>query len=186
MLPFRMFATPHLRPPFFGFTGAVPTCPDLIGTGSESATSPPSPCVRRLLRPGRGKLCVKISPPLNSHSHTSPKTSAKLPQKRPFQISALRTLPSSVSSKSCICHSYENCRVCTNNSHSGTRYAPIVYPERSRRATHHSPLCSSSFFSHSCALFCTQQKLNPFIFKRFRTLCAKTPGGGGTCHPGSG
>ena len=33
---------------------------------------------------------------------------------------ALRTLPSSVSCKSCICHSYENCRVYTNNSHSKT------------------------------------------------------------------
>ena len=149
MLPFRMFATPHLR----------------------SATSPPSLCVLR-------ELCGKIPPSLNSRCHTSPKISAKLLQKRSFQISALRTLPSSVSSKSCICHSYENCRVCTNNSHSGTRHAPIVYPERSRRATHHSPLCSSSFFSHSCALFCTQKKLNSFVFKRFRTLCAKTPGVG--------
>jgi hypothetical protein len=33
---------------------------------------------------------------------------------------SLRTLPSSVSRKSFACHSYENCRVCTNNSHSGT------------------------------------------------------------------
>src|SRR2546430_6731665 len=37
---------------------------------------------------------------------------------------------------------------------------------------------SSSFFSHSCALFCTHQELNSFVFKRFHTLCAKTPGGG--------
>src|SRR5690242_18508155 len=29
-------------------------------------------------------------------------------------------LPSSVSRKSFACHSYENCRVCTNNSHLGT------------------------------------------------------------------
>jgi hypothetical protein len=36
----------------------------------------------------------------------------------------------------------------------------------------------SPFFSHSCALFCTQQKLNPFIFNRFRTLCRKPPGVG--------
>src|SRR6266850_814942 len=33
---------------------------------------------------------------------------------------ALRTLPRSVSCKSCICHSYENCRVYTNNSQSET------------------------------------------------------------------
>ena len=42
----------------------------------------------------------------------------------------------------------------------------------------------SPFFSHSCALFCTQQKLNPFIFNRFRTLCRKLPGvGGPPCFP---
>jgi len=32
--------------------------------------------------------------------------------------------------------------------------------------------------AHSFALFCTPQKLNSFIFKRFRTLCQKHPGGG--------
>src|SRR5882672_7406843 len=36
-------------------------------------------------------------------------------------FSLLPTLPSSVSRKPFACHSYENCRVCTNNSHSGTR-----------------------------------------------------------------
>src|SRR6184192_2718376 len=40
---------------------------------------------------------------------------------------------------------------------------------------------SSSFFSHFCALFCTHQELNSFVFKRFRTLYAKTPGGGVPC-----
>jgi hypothetical protein len=37
-----------------------------------------------------------------------------------FPFNHLHTLPSSVSCKSCICHSYENCRVYTNNFHSGT------------------------------------------------------------------
>src|SRR6266403_2128779 len=37
-----------------------------------------------------------------------------------FPFSSLHTLPSSVSCKSCICHSCENRRVYTNNSHSGT------------------------------------------------------------------
>ena len=37
-----------------------------------------------------------------------------------FVFKRLRTLSFSVSCKSCICHSYENCRVCTNNSQSGT------------------------------------------------------------------
>ena len=43
--------------------------------------------------------------------------------------------------------------------------------------THHSPLQSSPFLSHSCALFCTPKKLNLFVFNRFRTLCPKRPGG---------
>src|SRR6266571_8793609 len=37
-----------------------------------------------------------------------------------FVFKTLRTLSFSVSRKSCVCHSYENGRVCTNNSHSGT------------------------------------------------------------------
>jgi hypothetical protein len=32
--------------------------------------------------------------------------------------------------------------------------------------------------AHSFALFCIPQKLNSFIFKRFRTLCKKTGGWG--------
>jgi len=36
----------------------------------------------------------------------------------------------------------------------------------------------SAVFSYSCALFCTLQKLNPFIFKLFHTLCQKHPGVG--------
>jgi hypothetical protein len=46
-------------------------------------------------------------------------------------------------------------------------------------ATHHSPLHSSPFFSYFCALFCTCSSLNSFVFKRFRTLCQKSPGVGG-------
>src|SRR2546426_1246078 len=37
-----------------------------------------------------------------------------------FVFKILRTLSFSVSGKSCVCRSYENGRVCTNNSHSGT------------------------------------------------------------------
>ena len=46
-----------------------------------------------------------------------------------FVFKTLRTLSFSVSRKSCVCHSYENGRVCTNNSHSGTlRRAPANLP----------------------------------------------------------
>src|SRR4029077_16323123 len=38
----------------------------------------------------------------------------------------------------------------------------------------------SSVLSISCELFCTTQILNPFLFNRFRTLCQKPPGVGGT------
>jgi hypothetical protein len=37
----------------------------------------------------------------------------------------------------------------------------------------------SPFLSYSYELFCTHKNHNPFIFKRFRTLCAKHPGVGG-------
>src|SRR5712664_4414305 len=37
-----------------------------------------------------------------------------------FVLNRFHTLSFSVSCNSCICHSYENCRVCTNNSQSGT------------------------------------------------------------------
>src|SRR5260370_30188837 len=37
---------------------------------------------------------------------------------------------------------------------------------------------SFHILAHSFALFCTSQKLNPFLFNRFRTLCQKTPGVG--------
>src|SRR6266851_8810584 len=40
------------------------------------------------------------------------------------------------------------------------------------------PIPLSPFFSHSSTLFCTQQKLNSFVFNRFRTLCEKHPGWG--------
>ena len=43
-------------------------------------------------------------------------------------------LPSSVSRKSFACHSYENCRVCTNNSHFGL--PKEIHPKGSSRAIH--------------------------------------------------
>src|SRR5260370_21720796 len=39
------------------------------------------------------------------------------------------------------------------------------------------PLCFQ-ILAHSFALFCTLQKLNSFLFKRFRTLCQKYRGWG--------
>src|SRR5260370_40912303 len=36
----------------------------------------------------------------------------------------------------------------------------------------------TSFISHSCALFCTHENRNSFLFKCFRTLCKKPSGVG--------
>jgi hypothetical protein len=83
--------------------------------------------------------------------------------------------------------------VCINNSHSGTRpsFTPR-FADRRFRLGRNGPLitlCSTQvlpfhILAHSFALFCTHTKLNPFLFKRFRTLCKKTPGvgvGGTNC-----
>ena len=42
-------------------------------------------------------------------------------------------------------------------------------------------LCPS--YSYTCALFCTHQELNSFVFNRFRTLYEKHPGGGVPLSP---
>src|SRR5713101_961740 len=139
MLQFRMFAAAQFRSAF-----------------------PPSQ-LRAL-----GDLSVKNPPSLDSDFYTPRGPSAKSGQNNSFQFSVLRTLPSSVSRNSFVCHSYENCRVYTNNSHFGSLRA---------QPREISPLAaySSPFFSYSCALFCTHKKLNSFPFKRFRTLCQRTP-----------
>src|SRR5713226_5199524 len=80
----------------------------------------------------------------------------------PFFVSnRLRTLSFSVSCKSCVCHSYENCRVCTNNSHSATSSSRT-------RSRNHSSQYPSSFISDSCALFCMflhPSKTQPLSFQ---------------------
>jgi hypothetical protein len=96
-------------------------------------------------------------------------------------------LPTSGSSKSCICHSCENRRGVGDSSHFGTRSssalsAPLRYilrfsystfEQTCKRFFHLSPI-----FSCSSKLFCALGKFNSFIFMQFRTLWAKTPGGG--------
>jgi len=49
---------------------------------------------------------------------------------------------------------------------------------------HDSTAFSIPLFSYTYALFRTQQKLNSFIFIRFRALCAKHPGWGPYTHGG--
>ena len=79
------------------------------------------------------------------------------------------TLPSSVSRKPCICHSYEN-----------SPGVGVFFPFWKSLCGH----CDKNSLLFKCFLFrflrtlLHRQKLNSFVFKRFRTLCTKTPGGG--------
>src|SRR3989442_8815930 len=56
-----------------------------------------------------------------THLRTSSQSAHQSPRIPFFVFKRLRTLSFSVSSKSFACNSYENCRVCTNNSQTGTR-----------------------------------------------------------------
>src|SRR5713101_2157703 len=124
MLPFCVFAAIHLR----------------------SVSSFPRLCDLR-------DFCVEIPLSFDSRCYTSPNTSVKLAQKNSFQISALRTLSFSVSRKSCICHSYENCRVCTNNSHSGTSESPIIPRLNTQVLSFHTLAHSFALIKSSTLLF---------------------------------
>ncbi len=66
---------------------------------------------------------VLLTPSLSSRP-IQPLSCTQITRKTPlipvFVFKTLRTLSFSVSGKSCVCRSYENGRVCTNNSHSGT------------------------------------------------------------------
>ncbi len=58
----------------------------------------------------------------------SPPSLALTKNTAPFVCRRLHTLPSSVSCKSCLCRSYKNGRVCTNNSRSGTPRSALADP----------------------------------------------------------
>jgi len=60
--------------------------------------------------------------------------------------------------------------VCANNSQNGTLLSTLATITQ---------VLSFQILAHSFALFRTHAKSNSFLFKRFRTLCQKTPGGGG-------
>ena len=88
--------------------------------------------------------------------------SRKKPISKSLVFNSLRTLPRSVSCNPFACHSYENCRVYTNNSHfgsprvssRGTRLpAPLL--RRSRNTGHgtqyQSPVCPTGYLSRGRA-----------------------------------
>jgi len=78
----------------------------------------------------------------------------------------------------------------TYKKHEGTPYKPNAFLFPPGLGTFRCAFCIpngvtgcvsdlSPVFSNSCALFRAQQRLNSFLFKRFRTLCQKPPGVGG-------
>src|SRR6266571_2396437 len=80
-----------------------------------------------------------------------------------FVFKSLRTLSFSVSRKSCVCHSYENGRVCTNNSHSGTLRRALVNLPLNDFDRGASPLFRSAHFAFSATGVCPDPvgALNP-------------------------
>ena len=84
----------------------------------------------------------------------------------PFQVPYL--LPSSVCRNSFVCHSYVNTGVWGYSSHFGTARALSQ-----SRTPCWIQVLSFQTLAHSFVPFCTHQKLNPFLFNRFPTLCQK-------------
>ncbi len=72
-----------------------------------------------------------------------------------FVFNRFRTLPSSVGCKSFACHSYENCRVCTNNSHSETQRPQLtaILSSRDEKRVTASPLESVFTNCDGCKSF---------------------------------
>jgi len=69
------------------------------------------------------------------------------------------------------------CNQSVTHSRRGVHNSPMALPSRQRSSRIPIPCSVSPLFSIPCALFfalfCTPQKLNSFIFKRFRTLLQK-------------
>ena len=83
------------------------------------------------------------------------------------------TLPSSVSCKSCICHSYENCRGV--HQQFPFWFTPSATERNSLLITGH--LHSTPFLSRRCALFCTLQNSTLFFSSDCALFVQKHPGG---------
>src|SRR2546422_9863493 len=75
-----------------------------------------------------------------------------------------------VSSHQSLPHSFLKLPGCANNSQNATLLSTLATITQ---------VLSFQILAHSFALFRTHAKSNSFLFKRFRTLCQKTPGGGG-------
>ena len=90
------------------------------------------------------------------HSPSSRQIAHESPQFPVFVFKGLRTLPSSVSRKSCVCRSYENCRV------TSFKLKVFLSPRRAL----------SSLFS----FFAPRTFHNSSLFKKICTLSKNSPG----------
>jgi len=86
----------------------------------------------------------------------------KIPSPQPLCFPHLQDRDARNSFRICF---YANCRVSLRSPDLSTFLPPNL-------ATRFD---LSPFFSNSCALFCTHEKLNHFVFSQFRTLCQKPP-----------
>src|SRR5947209_6465076 len=105
---------------------------------------------------GPARRCGPARPCASSVFSATSALSALIPALSPknpsFVFIQLRTLSFSVSRNSFVCHSYENSR----------GVAQLFPLWNSPLATHPAPTYSSSFFSHSCALFGAMGAPQPF------------------------
>jgi len=93
----------------------------------------------------------------------------------PFVLNRFHTLPSSVSCNSFACHSYENYRVCTNNSNSGTQ--PGDLPRSKSAPLHLSPVTiHQSLVAHPPVPNRTPHRPLPYAYNHCAILPPLCPG----------
>src|SRR6266705_6376439 len=151
---------------------------------------------------------LKLQPAVLSPQRPVASLPAYFPFFKFFSFMHLRTLPISVSCKSFPCHSYENCRVCTNDSQSGTPRAragelgpaeilpsstsvsvnsvssvdSVLIPAspHSPRFTDHCPLSPILFIFIFLRTLLHSRKTQLFCFQAIPSSLHKTPGVGYT------
>src|ERR1700737_2238829 len=100
----------------------------------------------------------------------------KIPSPQPLCFPHLQDRDARNSFRFC---SYANCRVSMRSRDLSTFNCAVCIPDASSGPPNLATRFDlSPFFSHCCALFCTYEKLNHFVFSQFRTLCQKPPGVG--------
>jgi len=124
-----------------------------------------------------------------SHFHTLCTATEGVPLSSLFPLHRYLVPPYILFSKSFNCNTYGSPRKCRKQKTYGVNkpFRCNTYKKQggwaarfwtSQLVIRYSPLQSSPFLSYSSALFLHHEKLNSFVFSRFRTLYRKTPGVG--------